>query len=361
MGDNTTIRNLPEAVPFPDGRPIIELPQISLKGLFDHDQGEIDKIWNICRSMGFFYLNLADDPRGIKLWNDGVDACGVGQATLHTLSMEEKLEYKSRDSRGIFEMGYKCPSIGPNGEPEFSEAFNVPLYEMTTDPNLGFQLPPWLRKHRDLFTSLMQNGNTIFDLLLGILEKKLQLSDGELKSLHRFADPSNDFLRLLRYPGIPEGTKVAQTNFPPHRDAVSIAILFTWIGGLQTLDPEFEKKLQNGGLNRHVNSTHDDGWRWIKPIPGHVVVNMGAVLSILTNGLLKSGYHRVVSAPGAQKSVDKYSVLLCYRPALATKMSPLVSSVIPPQTPKQQKTSVLTFEEWGAQASIKLPPFWKNR
>lgn len=105
MSCTITARNVPETVPFPDGYPVIELPQISLKKLLEDDQDEIDKIWNICKSTGFFYLNLTDHHEGLKLWNDGVDACGVGQATLARLSMEDKLAYKSRERLGVFDMG----------------------------------------------------------------------------------------------------------------------------------------------------------------------------------------------------------------------------------------------------------------
>lgn len=237
----------------------------------------------------------------------------------------------------------------------------MPLYELAVDPQSGFQLPPWLSEHRDLFISLMQNGNTISDILLGILEKRLEVSKGDLLSLHCFTDPSNDFLRVLRYPGTPKGTQISQTNFPPHRDAVSIAMLFTWVGGLQILDPTFESMFQNGSANGGIDDSYDDGWKWVKPMPGYVIVNLGDALSILTNGVLKSGFHRVITAPGAQQHIDKYSVLLGYRPALTAKMTPLVGSAIPPLTPEQQKTPVLTCEEWGAQRVQKVYTVLENR
>ena len=211
--------------------------------------------------------------------------------------------------------------------------------------------------YRDQFISLLQSGNIISDILLGVFEKQLQLRKGELLASHRFSDPSNDFLRVLRYPGTPLDVELSQTNFPPHRDSVSIAMLFTWVGGLQILDPTL------GDQPKHDNAggSHDDGWRWVKPMPGHVIVNLGDALSILTNDVLKSGYHRVVTAPGEQKPVDKYSVLLGYRPALTTKMTPLESSVIPPLTTGQQKDPVLTCEEWGAKQVQKVYTVLEDR
>lgn len=106
MSDNAKIRSLPATIPFPDGYPTIELPQISLRKLLEGEDEEIETIWSICKSTGFFYLNLTDHPQGIKFWNDGVDTCEVGQDTLAKLPMEEKLAYKARDRVGVFDMGY---------------------------------------------------------------------------------------------------------------------------------------------------------------------------------------------------------------------------------------------------------------
>jgi hypothetical protein len=105
MSETITIKSPPPTVPFPDGFPTIELPKVSLKKLLESDEDEIEKIWSICKSTGFFYLNLTDHPQGLKLWNDGVDTCAVGEATLSKLSMKEKLAYKARDRVGVFDMG----------------------------------------------------------------------------------------------------------------------------------------------------------------------------------------------------------------------------------------------------------------
>lgn len=236
-----------------------------------------------------------------------------------------------------------------------SDACQVPLYEMAVDPSSGFQLPHWLKPHEALFTSLLQSGSRISDILLEVFEKRLKLAPGDLTSLHRSKDPSNDFLRVLRYPGTHGEVDLSQTNFPPHRDSVSIAMLFTWVGGLQIMDPAMEEKLE-----KHECSV-DDAWRWVKPMPGHVIVNLGDALSVLTNNVLKSGMHRVITGPGPQKSIDKYSVLLGYRPALTTPMAPLSSPIIPELTAAQKEAPVLNCEQWGASRVSKVYNVLENR
>ena len=105
MGSIVDIKSVPDTVPFPEGYPTIDLPQISLRKLLENDKSEFESVWNICKSIGFFYLDLTDHPQGVKLWNDGVDVCGVGQETLAKLSMKEKVSYKARDKVGVFDMG----------------------------------------------------------------------------------------------------------------------------------------------------------------------------------------------------------------------------------------------------------------
>ncbi|KAJ4206331.1 hypothetical protein FSOLCH5_002042 [Fusarium solani] len=338
---------------FPEGLQVIDLPRVSLNKLLQGHKDEIDKIFDICRTTGFFYLNLQDHPSGQQLWKEASDVCKLGMDVLPNVPMATKLAYKARERAGVFDMGYKCPSVNKNGEPKFSEAFNVPLYETLVDDKSGFQLPPWLANHRSLLGSILEHGNEICRILLRILEEKLQVEEGGLTSLHRVQDPSNDFLRVLRYPATVPGDDPSMAKFPPHRDSVSVAILFTWVGGLQILEPGVDPKAALNG--------DQSGWRWVKPVAGHVIVNLGDALAILTNEVLKSGFHRVVGAPKEQGRLEKYSVLLGYRPALTTLMRPLESPMIPALTEEEAEAPVLNCEEWGAQRVAKVYQVLENR
>jgi isopenicillin N synthase-like dioxygenase len=139
-----------------------------------------------------------------------------------------------------------------------------------------------------------------------VLEKGLELPQGALTSLHRLEDDSSDFLRLLRYPGFDAKKHKDQLTFPAHKDAISLAILFTWLGGLQIPAPD-------AVWLGHEEVT-EESWRWVEPIPGTAIVNCGDALELLSNSTLKSGLHRVVRAPGEQTTFAKYSVLLGTRP-----------------------------------------------
>lgn len=186
----------------------------------------------------------------------------------------------------------------------------------------------------------MESGNVIANVVLSVLEQELQLPQGAFTSLHRLTDASSDFLRVLRYPGFIQGKTVDQLGFPAHKDAISVAILFTWLGGLQI------PKANATYLAPTVVA--EDDWLWVKPMPGCAIVNLGDAMEILTNKVLKSGLHRVVKAPGAQAPHDKYSVLLGARPNNQSLMKAFKSPLIPEDTPEQARAEVLTSEQWGS-------------
>lgn len=100
-----TIGNTIELAPFPEGFQCIDLPRISLDKLLNDDDEEAQKIFDICTTTGFFYLDLNDHPKGEKLWNDGCEACRIGLKALPVMSMEEKLSYRAREKIGVFDMG----------------------------------------------------------------------------------------------------------------------------------------------------------------------------------------------------------------------------------------------------------------
>ena len=114
-------------------------------------------------------------------------------------------------------------------------------------------------------------------------------------------------------------------------------MLFTWIYGLQI--PEGHPEMST--------SEAEDIWRWVKPLYGHAIVNLGDALRLLTNGKLTSGKHRVVHAIGDQAMVDRMSVLVSARPADDTPMRAFKSPMIPETAPEQKNERIENAREWG--------------
>jgi len=143
----------------------------------------------------------------------------------------------------------------------------------------------------------MEDGNLIANIILTILERQLYLTPGSLTALHQTKDASGDFLWMLHYPTPKDGNPLASAPTPAHTDATSITILFNWQGGLQiTKTKPAEGKVDVEDADKEA----EDSWYYIKPELRHVIVNLGDAMVVLTNGMPKSGKHRVATPPGPQ-------------------------------------------------------------
>ena len=69
----------------------------------------------------------------------------------------------------------------------------------------------------------------------------------------------------------------------------------------------------------------DDGWIDAAPPDGSAIINTGLMLERLSNGMVPSGIHRVVSGDGQQG--DRYSVVQFAHPTPWTILSPMASTV----------------------------------
>lgn len=95
-----------------------------------------------------------------------------------------------------------------------------------------------------------------------------------------------------------------------HTDFGSLTLLFRQpVAALQVRTPEAE-------------------WKWVKPHPGSITVNLADSLEFLTNGFLKSSIHRVVAPPPDQTELDRLGVLYFVRPEDSLELRPVVSSVL---------------------------------
>lgn len=129
-----------------------------------------------------------------------------------------------------------------------------------------------------------------------------------------FADTPVQHLKVIHYPGRAQGQ--SRQGVGPHKDSGCLTLLLQDTqAGLQVLDRD--------GAGSEATETG----RWIDapPIPGTVIVNLGEVLEILSNGFLRATIHQVVSPP---KNVDRLSVAFFLSPRLDAELPDLV---LPPE------------------------------
>lgn len=120
----------------------------------------------------------------------------------------------------------------------------------------------------------------------------------------------SDVLQLNSYPACPDPERAM--GLAAHTDSTLLTILYqNNTSGLQVL--------REGG----------DGWVTVPPLSGALVVNVGDLLHILSNGLLPSILHRVV----VNRTSHRLSVAYLYGPPSSVEISPLEKLTGPDHPP----------------------------
>jgi isopenicillin N synthase-like dioxygenase len=109
---------------FPDGFPTVELETISLAKL--QDAAEQDRVFEVCKGRGFFYLDLAGCEAGETIANGADEIAAVAEAVFK-LPLEEKMTYRVKGGGGSLD-GYKIAGetlADKSGARDTAEFFNV--------------------------------------------------------------------------------------------------------------------------------------------------------------------------------------------------------------------------------------------
>ncbi|KAI7529475.1 Clavaminate synthase-like protein [Hortaea werneckii] len=315
--------------PFPENVPTAPLLRLDLNRLLQGNHQETEKLWNACRDIGFFYLDLRDGQAGKRdsfqeekqeadeAVTSQLDGIGLLEDAAHLFALAEKLfmlpteekqQYDFKDRGSYF--GYKGLGAGvidSQGTRDRNEFYNVSKDDLL---GIGDPLPaPNVLKQvdsRKLLESYMRRSHAIVSLILSLLDGKLGLRKGTLENLHRLDAVSGDQVRWVHSP--PQVMDDKQMSLGEHTDFGSITILFNRLGGLQVLPPG------------------SDEWCYVKPLKGHCIVNLGDAMVKFTAGILRSNIHRVVSPPQGQEHMTRMSLVYFARPEDDVVLKPLEES-----------------------------------
>lgn len=291
---------------FPDGLPLVPIARISSSSLLDKDEETGRAVLQATQTTGFFYLDLSDSDSGQTLLLEAQELLNVSIKTFASLSIEEKLSYQLINGVSMF--GYKpagtVKKTDASARPDATEFFNVAkdhLHSIT--PKRSY--PPSINQATPLLASFSLHAHTLGMQILRTLARHLGLDDEEtFADLNIFKKPAGDHVRLTHTPSSLPSTE--SFPLPSHTDFGSVTLLFNWLGGLQ------------------IESPTDPGtWAYVKPLPGHAIINLGDAMVKFTSGTLKSAKHRVVRAPGDQGLCDRYSVVYFVRPHDEALMKPV--------------------------------------
>ncbi|RAK93869.1 oxidoreductase [Aspergillus costaricaensis CBS 115574] len=296
--------------PFPSSVPTAPLLRLSLSKLQAHDVTETHNLLQACKDIGFFYLDLRDTEEGTNLLNHADKLFPIGER-LFDLPLDEKKKYDLASQNSYY--GYKAQGAmiaDRQGNLDGNEFYNVSKDDIL---NLTPPLPspPILQESRPLLSSFIQTSHNIVTLLLSILSTSLSLpSSSTLPNLHRLTSPSGDQIRFIKAP--PTTTTTQNPTLGEHTDFGSVTILFNRLGGLQVLPPGADAE-----------------WTYVRPLPGHAIINLGDAMVKFTNGLFRSNIHRVVAPPGQQAGFTRYSLVYFARPEDEVPLRRLESDRIP--------------------------------
>lgn len=340
MIQKSSLSDLP---PFPEDVHTAPIATISLAKLLNKDASECASALEACRTHGFFYLSLTETPLGDDLLSESEELLQLSQQAFDH-PIEAKRQYAL--VKGVSLFGYKEAGVvkqtDPQKRPDTTEFFNVSKDHMHGVAE-SRTYPDEVMSRKDLFQAFTKNAHEVGMVVLRVLADQLALPSDTFTSRNIFTEESGDHCRLTRKFAHVSDTQAI--GLPSHTDFGSITVLFNWLGGLQ--------------IQSHDPARHGE-WAYVKPLPGHAIINLGDAMVTFTNGLLKSAKHRVVPAPGEQVHVDRYSIVYFVRPHNSVLMEPVEKfkdlndnlKVAGKFEPKGG--SVLTAGEWMVQRAVQM-------
>ncbi|KAI1608877.1 hypothetical protein EDD36DRAFT_95866 [Exophiala viscosa] len=275
--------------------------------------------------IGFFYIT------NFGLNQDEVDRQFSLCKQVFELPTDEKIKYRADLENGGYN-GYKplaTREIRP-GILDNTEIYNIPKFI----PEYKREHPEVIKQHWDEIQYFAKHIHfEIVNKLLVLFAIILELPEDFFLKNHRYEAKSDCHFRYMKYHKRTPEQNAALDNVwvKGHTDFGSLTLLFRQpVAALQVRTPEGE-------------------WKYVKPHPGSITVNIADALQFLTNGFLKSSIHRVVAPPPDQADVDRHGVLYFVRPEDDTQLVPIDSPLLKRLGYDQtldQATVGLTAGEW---------------
>ncbi|KAL6247330.1 hypothetical protein RBB50_005676 [Rhinocladiella similis] len=295
---------------------------------FDQPGGKQDlaaQLFDAVNRIGFFYIT------NFGLSQDEVDRQFSLCKQVFELPMNEKLKYRADLENGGYN-GYKplgTREVKP-GIRDNTEIYNIPKFtrQYTRDH------PPVITRHWTEIEGFARHIHfEIVRKLLVLFAIVLELPEDFFLKNHRYDEKSDCHFRYMKYHRrAPEqNAELDNVWVKGHTDFGSLTLLFRQpVAALQVRTPEGD-------------------WRYVKPHPESITVNIADALQFLTNGFLKSSIHRVVAPPPDQAHIDRHGVLYFVRPEDDTELVPIQSPVLQRlgyDKALDQATVGLTAGEW---------------
>ncbi|XP_057503783.1 gibberellin 3-beta-dioxygenase 1-like [Actinidia eriantha] len=261
-----------------------------------NDRNALNLVGHACRTWGVFQVI----NHGIN--KNLLDAVELAGKSLFSLPVQQKLK-AARSPDGVSGYGVaRISSFFP--KLMWSEGFTIfgsPLEQAR------LLWPQDYTKFCDVIEEYEKAMKQLSNKLMWLMLGSLGIAQEDLK----WAGPNGDFkgasaaIQLNSYPACPDPDRAM--GLAAHTDSTLLTILYqNNTSGLQVL-------------------REGTGWVTVPPVPGALVVNLGDLIHMLSNGLYQSVLHRVV----VNRTRHRFSVAYLYGPPANVQISPLPKLVGP--------------------------------
>lgn len=190
------------------------------------------------------------------------------------------------------------------------ESINMPKFtsHYENDPTR----PPFLKPFEHEIAEFSQRSFEIARKIFVLFAIILELPENYFVDRHLYDSPSEDHLRYMIYRprSLADDAKVQNSWSRSHTDFGSLTLLWSQnVAGLQI-------------------KTFEGDWRYVRPLDGGIICNVGDTMSFWSAGYLKSTIHRVVRPPPDQDQIHRLGLFYFVRPGDDTKISPAPSPVL---------------------------------
>jgi isopenicillin N synthase-like dioxygenase len=275
---------------MPTALPVLDLTELTGPALI-----------RACRQEGFFYLAGPGLPDGLVTELSAVarDFFALPEQDKRAIEMTHSPHFRGwtrlggeltlghQDWREQIDIGAQRPARpAPDDEP----------WWILEGPNLWPAALPQLRDVVDRWQRELER-------IARVLVTRFALGLGQPADAfdEAFARPST-LLKIIRYPGRAAHEDPVRQGVGAHNDSGFLTLLYAQPG------------------SRGLQVRRDDHWVDVPPIPDTLIVNIGELLEVATDGLLRATMHRVISPlPGT----TRISVPYFFNPALGARLSRL--------------------------------------
>ncbi|KAK3016769.1 hypothetical protein RJ639_006442 [Escallonia herrerae] len=264
--------------------PVIDMSNLVM-GQVDYEE-ELTKLHTACKEWGFFQLI----NHGAS---EAIEHMKVVTEEFFKLPFEEKMAC-AQVPNNIEGYGQAFVVSGDQKLDWGDMLFILPLPASRRNLSFWPQNPTSFKSTLEEYSSKLQS---ISMSLLGLMAKNLGVNPEELTS--KFEDCIQG-IRMNYYPPCVHADKVM--GLAPHSDSVGLTLLIhvNEVQGLQ------------------IRKNHK--WVPIKPIPGAIIINIGDILEIMSNGEYSSIEHRAM----VNVEQERISIAAFHSPNMEAKISPLL-------------------------------------